>query len=127
MPCPELGRAAGEVLGLTEGLVLGRTLGAEGREALGDADGRDMPPPLEPPLDGRGDELEPRDPWYEDPWLDEPRELPPIEPPPLEPRDEEAEAPEEPRDPRCAKASAPEPRTRRPRPIQVARRVFMAG
>jgi hypothetical protein len=63
MPCPELGRAAGEVLGLTEGLVLGRTLGAEGREALGEADGRDMPP-LDPPPEGRGAELEPREP----PW-----------------------------------------------------------
>lgn len=47
-----------EGLGRTVGGELGRTLGLEPRAGLGEDEGRVDPPPLE----GRGAELEPRDP-----------------------------------------------------------------
>lgn len=55
-----LGRTWGAELGRTEGGLLGRIELPEPRDGLGATDGRDELPP-----DGRGAELDPREPWLE--------------------------------------------------------------
>jgi hypothetical protein len=55
--CPPLGRTDGVALGREAGVALGREAPEEGRDALGDGDGREDPP------EGRGAALEPREPW----------------------------------------------------------------
>jgi hypothetical protein len=58
----ELPRTVVGALGRADGMVLGRTPGLEPRDGLGEADGREKLPPLE----GRGELVEPREPWLEE-------------------------------------------------------------
>lgn len=117
-----LGRTDCGVLGRAAGLTLGRTDWV-GREGEGETEGRE-----DPPLEGRGAALEPREPWKPDERAptEEPREKePPREGDAEEPR--ETEPPDEPREPRwAAQSSLASPRTSAVKPSS-ARRTFMMG
>lgn len=112
---PRSGRIAGGELGRTEG-ELGRTLPPElePRPGLGATEGREEPPP-----DGRGAALEPREPWLEEGFE--------IDPPPPDPLPPWLADEDDPLEPFCGSAGEAGAKAISASPTSRAERVFMGG